>query len=87
MIDDLAATFLNCVTSLRLLFLRLQRGCKPCWTGVYMLRMAREKTTLQVCTFDESILLYQVKFMHLIFSNVWLCDVIGPKCYLIKCSS
>ena len=39
--------------------------------GVYILRMASEKTTQQVCTFDESILLYQVKFIHLIFSNVW----------------
>ena len=36
--------------------------------------------------------LRQVKFIHLIFSNVWFykcifCDTIRPKCYLIKCSS
>ena len=70
MIGDLAATFFNfttsCVTSLQLLFLRLQHGCKVCWTGVYILSMAREKT------FDESILPNKVKFIHLIFSNVWL---------------
>ena len=59
MIGDLAATFLKlcyvlCNFSAIVIFSvaeRLQRGCKLCWTGVYILRMAREKTTQQACTF------------------------------------
>ena len=71
MIDDLAATFLKlchvlCNFSAIVIF-----EVAAWWTGFYILRMAREKTAQQVFTFDESILLYQVKFIHLIFSIVW----------------
>ena len=59
MIDDLAATSVKlchflCNFSVIVIFSvaeRLQRGCMLCWTGVYILRMACEKTTKQVCTF------------------------------------
>ena len=64
MIGDLAGTFVKlchvlCNFSAIVIFSvvkSLQRGCKLCWTGVYILRMAFEKTTQQVWTFDESIL-------------------------------
>ena len=63
MIGD-QATFVNfatsSVTSLRLSFLsgaeRLPRGCNFVGPGLRILRMTREKTIQQVCTFEESIL-------------------------------
>ena len=83
MIGDLAATFVKlehvlCNFSAIVIISvteRLQRGYTLSSTGVYILRIAREKTTQQVCTFDECILqqlaICQVKFIHFIFSNVW----------------
>ena len=83
MISDLAANFVKlehvlCNFSAIVIISiaeRLQRGCKLSSTRVYILRMARVKTTQQVCTFDESILqqlaICQVKFIRLIFPHVW----------------
>ena len=64
MIGDLAASFVKlchvlCNWSAIVIFSvmeRLQRHSKLCWTRVYIYRMSTEKTTQQVCTFEESIL-------------------------------
>ena len=64
MVGDLAATFVKlchvlCNFSAIVILSvteRLQRRCKLCWTRVYIYRMSPEKTTQQVCTFEESIL-------------------------------